>query len=64
VGEISEKAVCRSVFLIIWHCILSAELTKMHYFGDFAHWDSDSILTIIIQYLAYNLQSTMSFEHF
>jgi len=50
--------------LIIWHCILSSELTKMHYFGDFAHWDSDSILTIIIQYLAYNLQSTMSFEHF
>jgi len=29
--------------LTIWHCILSAELTKTHFFGlffgDFAHWD-------------------------
>jgi len=25
VGKIAEKAVCRSVFLTIWHCILSAE---------------------------------------
>jgi len=30
--------------LAIWHCILSAELTKTHYlrlffFGDFAHWE-------------------------
>jgi len=36
VGKIAEKAVkavCRSVFLTIWHCILSAE-----FFGDFAHW--------------------------
>jgi len=33
VGKIAEKAV--------WHCILSAELTKTHsfrFFGDFAHW--------------------------
>jgi len=28
VGKIAEKAVCKSVFLTIWHCILSAELTK------------------------------------
>jgi len=27
VGKIDEKAVCRE-FLTIWHCILSAELTK------------------------------------
>jgi len=24
VGKIAEKAICRSVFLTIWHCILSA----------------------------------------
>jgi len=29
VGKIAEKEVCRSVFLIIWHCILSAELTTL-----------------------------------
>jgi len=38
-----KKAVYRSVFLTIWHCILSAELIKTHsfrlLFGDFAHWD-------------------------
>jgi len=28
VDNIAEKAVCRSVFLTIWHCNLSAELTK------------------------------------
>jgi len=28
VGKIAGKAVCRSVFLTIWQCILSAELTK------------------------------------
>jgi len=28
VGKNAEKAVCRSVFLMIWHSILSAELTK------------------------------------
>jgi len=28
VGKIAEKTVCRSVFLIIWHSIFSAELTK------------------------------------
>jgi len=32
VGKIAEKAVCRSGFLGIWHCILSAELTKTHFF--------------------------------
>jgi len=41
VGKIAEKAVFRSVFLTIWHCVLSAELTKTHYyrlfFGHFAH---------------------------
>jgi len=43
VGKIAEKAVCKSVFLTIWHGILSAELTKTHSFrllGDFAHWES------------------------
>jgi len=25
----SEKAACRSVFLAIWHCILSADFTKI-----------------------------------
>jgi len=24
VGKIAEKPICRSVFLTIWHCILSA----------------------------------------
>jgi len=28
VGKIAEKAVCGSVLLTIWHCILSAKLTK------------------------------------
>jgi len=32
VGKIAEKAVCRSVFLAMWHCILSAELTKLYPF--------------------------------
>jgi len=32
VGKITEKAVCRSVCLTIWHCILSAELPKRHSF--------------------------------
>jgi len=43
-GKIAEKAICGSVFLTIWHCILSAELTKMHssrlFFGDFARWEA------------------------
>jgi len=40
VGKIAEKAVYMSVFLITWHCILSAELTKTFrlFLGDFAHW--------------------------
>jgi len=45
--KIAEKAVCRSAFLTIWHCILSGKLTKTHslrtpsdcFFGDFAHWE-------------------------
>jgi len=28
VGKITEKAVCGSVFFDIWHCILSAEVTR------------------------------------
>jgi len=32
VGKIVEKAVCRSVILTIWHCILSADLSKAHSF--------------------------------
>jgi len=32
IAEIAEKAVCRSVFLTIWHYILSVELTKTHSF--------------------------------
>jgi len=39
VDKIVEKAVCKSVFLTILHCILSTELTKTHsfrlFFGDF-----------------------------
>jgi len=40
-GKIAEKAVCGSVFLTTWHCILIAELTKnallhCYFFGDFA----------------------------
>jgi len=43
VGKIAKKAVSSgSVFLTTWHCILSAELTKMHSFrlsfDDFVHW--------------------------
>jgi len=39
VGKIAEKTVCMSIFLTIWHCILSAELTKTRlFFGDFAYW--------------------------
>jgi len=30
-GKIAKKAVCWSVILAIWHCILSAELTKTHH---------------------------------
>jgi len=35
------------VFLTIWHCNLSAELTKTHrlFFGDFAHWAYTSCLS-------------------
>jgi len=32
VGKIDEKAVCKSVFWTIWHCVLSAELIKTHSF--------------------------------
>jgi len=47
VGKIVKKAICKSVFLITGHCILSAELTKTHsfrmfFFSDFAHWDKIS----------------------
>jgi len=50
VGKITEKAVCVSVFLTIWHCNVfltiwhcnfSAELTKTPsgcFFTDFTHW--------------------------
>jgi len=45
-GKIVEKAIFRSAFLIVWHCILSAELTKTHsfrlFFGDFAHWVTEN----------------------
>jgi len=30
VGKITEKAVCRSIVLKMWHSTLSAELTKTH----------------------------------
>ena len=32
-GKISEKAVWRSVFFILWHCILNADSTKTHSFS-------------------------------
>jgi len=41
VGKIAENAVCKSVILTTWHCIISAELAKTLsdcFFGDFAHW--------------------------
>jgi len=46
VGKIAEKAVCGSVLLTAWHCILSAELTKnallqTAFIGDFSHWAND-----------------------
>jgi len=31
VGKIAKKADCRSVFLTIWYCILSAELNLVLY---------------------------------
>jgi len=31
VGKIAEKAASRSVFLTIWHCILSAEFCPLAY---------------------------------
>ena len=31
-GKIAEKAVWRSAFLTIWHCILNADSTKTHSF--------------------------------
>jgi len=37
VGKIAENAVCKSVFLTTWHCILSGG-TPSDFFGDFAHW--------------------------
>jgi len=37
-GKIADKAVCRSVFLTTWHCLLSAELTKTHSFRPFFFW--------------------------
>ena len=37
-GKIAEKAVWRSVFWTIWHCILSANSTKTHSSDVFAGW--------------------------
>jgi len=38
--KIAEKVVCRSVFLTIWHCILSAQLTKNTFFlAILSNWD-------------------------
>jgi len=38
VGKIVVKAVCGSVFSAMWHCILSAELTKTHYLLQIVFW--------------------------
>jgi len=42
VGKIGEKAVCKSVFLTIWHCNCrinkNALLQTNFFFGDFAQW--------------------------
>jgi len=39
VGKIAEKAVCRSGFLGIWHCILSAiNKNALLQTDNFAHW--------------------------
>jgi len=59
-GKIAEKAVCRSVFLIILHCILSVELTKrtpsdcallqtVFFFGDFAHWEKGDYIRLFLR---------------
>jgi len=54
VGKIAERAVCRSVFLTICHCILNAEFTKTHSFrlsfGDFTHWENKPIYVTKIKY--------------
>jgi len=52
VGKISEKALCRSVFLTTLHCILSAELTKNVLLQtDFAHWDINYFVIMAFHFL-------------
>jgi len=63
VGKIAQKAVCRSVFLTTWHCILNAELRKNALlqtvwsgdFGDFALWVVTSVFLGNIR-ICYGLQ--------
>jgi len=40
VGKNAEKAVCRNVFLTIWHCAELTEnpLLQTVFFGEFAYW--------------------------
>jgi len=53
-----------------WHCILSAESTKTHFFrlffGDFAHWDASALKKIIshtnISNRVINLAKSIIFE--
>jgi len=64
----SQKAVCRSVFLTIRKCILSAELTKTHSFSFFAHWvkglNIRSRLSHINDFVNINFRESMLFESF
>jgi len=51
-----EFPVCRSVFLSIWHCNLSAELTKSHslqtvFLAILLHWVSNLILRACVGYI-------------
>jgi len=42
-GKIAEKAVCRSVFLII------ALLQTVFFFGDFAHWEKGDYIRLFLR---------------
>ena len=46
-GKIAEKVVQRSAFLILWHCILNADITKSHSFRrTFVHFSRLALLSL------------------
>jgi len=53
VSKIADKTVCRTVFVTIWHCILSAKTHSFRlFFGDFAYWvEFDDELYAYIRYV-------------